>query len=1763
MSVTASHFLPSVRLRQMSLLDEVKDVLRSPNDAKDKLPRVTEMFTLMCSDIVNPYSATLRDPQIFYETFREFLDFVLNRRNIEAEVEAHILIPFAVAAQRVLCADFCSQTPKLLGQTARFFEPNSRLAEHCEGLAEAVHSEVFRNGWFAKMLDRVQNARDVQQFAVFYYITQCCAKDVDLGNVAGVTIERFRDVVEHADFTKVRGRELRQLFGSFFRIIVHVPQVFELTKPILVFLVQKFHRETNLERQVAFLEALNDAILMQNEDFNSLVVETVKGIGIVHIIDDMDCHEQVLKVLEPFFRLLTSAHVLDARFLFRFWCRYNSYHAIDSTISTCAQQLDRDSQLCLLEEISGSELFVRAAAVLEQCAWKIPEVSEYCILHLFKMLEYGWKHLVALCGRKDKVLNRYLFNILNDRITQPPSSVHELDILSAYLETSGVDDRIFENERMFKYLRSVMQGDPSKNWHAFKVMFYFMNIGENRSIVIGADLLRDLYTTSKDHDGYWIFVDECLGQSRIPVQQCFALREIIDREPLSERMISLACKLMSYSSMDEECVFWVLKKYIACGLELKSFFRSSLVDFFICVSSYHLVLRFFMKLWRSDKNVFSFLLEFLDFTEGRIDLAPFGFTRHHMNCTKMRDVTVILGSRREVLRIYESPRKYALKNMACCLLGVGYQDFEMSLEDNEEVHLKQIGELGMSNSLIKSTSLLSMSGQLDPKLFYDMLPDPEVGKTCYQILKRLKSLDFQKPQEPKAEQLLYFSEVLQCHPELLSYGQVVALIRKYHAKVGTKDLRNLFGFLVNFHQDDLANQRDLLPVVIEKIQDNPKYPEMLRAYDVMCPTVDIDFLLFVFEHINRHSFPVFLEVVQHRNLQDRISIGVVENSARYCKSAAFCFRLFATVKNRAEFKQRTLRSSRQRKNAVIYEAMSAVGITVGNTELGDIFLAALVSGDDDMRRVALRMAQPASPVISTIIMDMIEQQNFSLIHGTRLPEARYCGLVNPGCLCYMNAILQQLSANSLFVNELLNSAREKTALRSDIAALQNLFVDMNFGNQSCISAEEYWAEHAKYNPDFSQYSQEDAIEFFDLLLANMPAPCRSLFEGSLESVFESSNGRKLCTQHELFTSIHLDVKGMTSIRESIQDFFAVETLTGDNQYFDSETKEKIDAKHYSRITRLPSFLVCHLKRFDYDLHTFQGTKLDSALVIDDNITIDPGTQYNLVGAVLHSGSAHGGHYVSALQSSSESPWVICDDTKVIPMSTAEVFRVINGGTPGGWSAYILFFRKATIPVSTAPDRSLLPERLQERLRVRSGIDTMQKGLSSEDVMEFMKTADDEQRLVYFLRILCPEQSIKTCRMFESCVHHLGPLYVRHFEFIVRLVGANPNIGSVLLDTVASDGFTTAMFDEIWRLMPGMIQSLACIEWIGNLLLAQDTECCEFIEHVLAFISRESRFGPQEIDISSYHQALKKFGGKSGTPTRSIPPAQEPGPVQKETNPNQLPFDDLCQLLFSATDLSFEDCGYSTEDFLAHASTSLKSGNTLLQQWLFAPRADRVMALLTLPNSDAVKSQVADVFSAAFMSPKGVFNDPDGLATGICNFMLGELGNLHVEENSQSNRYVYLMNIIEGLIKGTSVVTCDHRASLCTFHEKLVAANDAVYKESLLRLDAIFVGSGIVSPPEFTHLFLSFFKKCAQMTLPQIESGISVFWPTIRVNIARKPVDQLGIEDLLLSPTFLALVKRIVSFPDYESYPNASEVIAFTYQLVTDWPQLRGHFKDVV
>lgn len=90
--------------------------------------------------------------------------------------------------------------------------------------------------------------------------------------------------------------------------------------------------------------------------------------------------------------------------------------------------------------------------------------------------------------------------------------------------------------------------------------------------------------------------------------------------------------------------------------------------------------------------------------------------------------------------------------------------------------------------------------------------------------------------------------------------------------------------------------------------------------------------------------------------------------------------------------------------------------------------------------------------------------------------------------------------------------------------------------------------------------------------------------------FESSRteefyGTQLCGKMSVahaFADIQLNVKGMRTLRDSFQDYIAVETLEGDNKY-QAEGHGLQDAKKGVIFQSFPPVLHLQLKRFEYDI----------------------------------------------------------------------------------------------------------------------------------------------------------------------------------------------------------------------------------------------------------------------------------------------------------------------------------------------------------------------------------------------------------------------------------------------------------------------------------------------------------------------------------------------------------------------------------------------------
>lgn len=93
-----------------------------------------------------------------------------------------------------------------------------------------------------------------------------------------------------------------------------------------------------------------------------------------------------------------------------------------------------------------------------------------------------------------------------------------------------------------------------------------------------------------------------------------------------------------------------------------------------------------------------------------------------------------------------------------------------------------------------------------------------------------------------------------------------------------------------------------------------------------------------------------------------------------------------------------------------------------------------------------------------------------------------------------------------------------------------------------------------------------------------------LFQGESQTVIKCVKVDFESTRTETFATISLNVKGNSTIEQSVREYVAAEDLTGDNQY-DTEEHGKQDAKKFIRFKKLPPVLQVSLNRYEFDPNT--------------------------------------------------------------------------------------------------------------------------------------------------------------------------------------------------------------------------------------------------------------------------------------------------------------------------------------------------------------------------------------------------------------------------------------------------------------------------------------------------------------------------------------------------------------------------------------------------
>jgi ubiquitin C-terminal hydrolase len=363
----------------------------------------------------------------------------------------------------------------------------------------------------------------------------------------------------------------------------------------------------------------------------------------------------------------------------------------------------------------------------------------------------------------------------------------------------------------------------------------------------------------------------------------------------------------------------------------------------------------------------------------------------------------------------------------------------------------------------------------------------------------------------------------------------------------------------------------------------------------------------------------------------------------------------------------------------------------------------------------------------------------------------YLGLVNQGCTCYMNAFLQQLFHVEAFTDAFLAIESNVGSLGDDVDdytkdnsvamfELQILFCYLRLSQKKYCDTIAFAKVFKDYDAEPIRLGeQKDGNEFASMLFDKLESnqACKSLIQDKFggELVWQVISTDEDCAykseREEPYFMLTAEVGGKNNLEDSLELYVAGEMLSGDNKIEvevlpeDSAgeiTKRKVDALRRCAIRTLPSVLIVHLKRFEFDFETLHRRKLNDLFTFPTELDMFPYTeaglrreearkrsrtqeeeeggeeeeegqteeeeqgeqprgyyQYTLKGVIVHTGAIDSGHYYSFIRvrrqggrgSAASDPseddweWMEFNDTTVSPFSVDSIPSECFGGPVAG------------------------------------------------------------------------------------------------------------------------------------------------------------------------------------------------------------------------------------------------------------------------------------------------------------------------------------------------------------------------------------------------------------------------------------------------------------------------------------------------------------------
>ncbi|KAJ5143206.1 Protein of unknown function DUF3517, partial [Penicillium bovifimosum] len=338
--------------------------------------------------------------------------------------------------------------------------------------------------------------------------------------------------------------------------------------------------------------------------------------------------------------------------------------------------------------------------------------------------------------------------------------------------------------------------------------------------------------------------------------------------------------------------------------------------------------------------------------------------------------------------------------------------------------------------------------------------------------------------------------------------------------------------------------------------------------------------------------------------------------------------------------------------------------------------------------------------------------------GDMLRSAQgYAGLRNLSNTCYLNSLMTQLFMNVDFRHFILNLPIADRVSQRLLYETQRLFTWMQETWNKCIEPSDFVNSILTYeNKGIDVNVQMDVDEFYNLLFdrweaqvldAELKKKFRSFYGGQLVQQIKSMECDHISERLEPFSAIQCEIKGKATLEDSLRAYVAGEVMQGDNKYSCTSCGRHVNAVKRACLKDVPDNVIFHLKRFDFDMVNMLRSKINDEFQFPHHIDMAPYTVehlsnpeepiapdiFELVGVLVHTGTAESGHYYSYTlerPSSGEEPsWVEFNDSDVTEFDPAAMADQCFGGsretmhyTKGNhkiktWNAYMLFYQRVS------------------------------------------------------------------------------------------------------------------------------------------------------------------------------------------------------------------------------------------------------------------------------------------------------------------------------------------------------------------------------------------------------------------------------------------------------------------------------------------------------